>query len=327
MQACVAKLDDISVEYRIINPHKGVRHIKLNASYHASAHESSRYVGIVWDITEVIVAKQEHSSLAARLSHGQRLKSVGELTGGIAHDFNNLLAIISGNAELLMNTSANQDSNNLSAIMSASRQGAELTRSLLAFARKQALRPASIDMGTVLRKLLTMLERTLASTISIDTQVSRDLWQCEADCAQVENVLLNLIVNARDAMPKGGSIIIRADNQVLDENFASLADDVLPGEYVTVSVSDTGTGMSPDVLKKSVDPFFTTKAIGDGNGMGLSMVFGFIKQSKGHMTIDSEENKGTTVSLYFPRCEGRINCPEDDQRVPASLPMGNGETI
>ena len=327
MQACVAKLDDISLEYRIINPHKGIRHIKSNASYHSSAHESTRYVGIVWDITEVIVAKQERSSLAETLSHGQRLQSIGELTGGIAHDFNNLLAIISGNAELLMKTHTNQESSNLSAIMSASQQGAELTRSLLAFARKQALRPASIDMGAVLRKLSSMLDRTLASTISIGTQVSRDLWQCEADCAQVENALLNLIVNARDAMPKGGSIIIRAENQMLDENFASLANDVLPGEYVTVSVSDTGTGMSSDVLKKSIDPFFTTKAIGDGNGMGLSMVFGFIKQSKGHMTIDSEQNKGTTVSLYFPRVEGKINNPVDDQHVPASLPMGNGETI
>ena len=142
MQACVAKLDDISVEYRIINPHKGVRHIKSNASYHSSAHESTRYVGIVWDITEVIVAKQERSSLAERLSHEQRLQSIGELTGGIAHDFNNLLAIISGNAELLMKTSTNQEGNNLSAIMTATQQGAELPRSLLAYARKQALRPA-----------------------------------------------------------------------------------------------------------------------------------------------------------------------------------------
>ena len=327
MQACVAKLDDMSVEYRIINPHKGVRYIKSNASCHSSAHESTRYVGIVWDITEVIVAKQERSSLAERLSHGQRLQSIGELTGGIAHDFNNLLAIISGNAELLIKTSSNQESSNLSAIMSASQQGAELTRSLLAFARKQALRPTSIDMGAVLRKLSSMLDRTLPSTISIGTQVSRDLWQCEADCAQVENALLNLIVNARDAMPKGGSIIIRAENQMLDENFASLADDLRPGEFVSVSVSDTGIGMSSPVLEKSIDPFFTTKAIGDGNGMGLSMVFGFMKQSKGHMTIESEENKGTTVSLYFPRNEGKVNAPVAEPRVPASLPMGNGEHI
>ncbi len=326
LRATVKARTDINVDYRIIHPEKGIRFIKAKAQCHSSTKESPRYVGIVWDITDMVHAEQERSNLAERLSHAQRLQSIGELTGGIAHDFNNLLAIISGNAELLSLTSPNNDKY-LNAIVSASQRGAVLTRGLLAFSRKQALRPTSVNLGEVVNNLCVMLDRTLGSTISLNSLVRNNLWHCEADPVQVENALINLIVNARDAMPDGGTITIESANCPLDIEFASLAQDVEPGDFVKVSITDTGAGMSANVISKSVDPFFTTKVAGEGHGLGLSMVFGFIKQSHGHMTIDSVENRGTTVSLYFPRFKGVARPAVKHQSEPYYLPMGRGESI
>lgn len=326
LRKTVQKLEDIDVDYRINHSQKGVRYLKAKAMCHVVIGEPTRYVGIVWDITDMIRADQERSSLSEKLSHGQRLKSIGELAGGIAHDFNNLLAVISGNAELLSSTIADGNKN-LDAIVSASQRGAALTRGLLVFSRKQALQPASVSLGVVINNLRVMLDRTLSSTISISTRLSSNLWQCIADPVQVENALMNLIVNARDAMPNGGTIYIDTENESLGDDFVSLTDDVVPGEFVRVSVTDTGTGMSPDILNKSIDPFFTTKAGADGHGLGLSVVYGFIKQSNGHMKIDSVINKGTTVSLYLPRNKGNVPYTIDKQKAPGMLPLGHGEKI
>lgn len=317
---------DIIVDYRINHPQKGIRYIKAKAQCLMEDGESTRYVGFVWDITDMIHAEQERSALAEKLSHAQRLQSIGELTGGVAHDFNNLLAVITGNAELLSMTSSGQ-SKYLNAILSASQRGAELTRGLLAFSRKQALKPTSIDLRELIGDVTNMLDRTLGSTISINITIADNLWCCEADPTQLENALINLIVNARDAMPEGGSISIGTENIVIDSAFASLAPDVIPGDFVKLSISDSGIGMPKAILSKSIDPFFTTKASGDGHGLGLSMVFGFIKQSNGHLTIDSVLSKGTVVSLYLPRNSGIIQQPINEKSVPGYLPTGHGETI
>jgi len=316
----------IDVEYRINHVYKGVRYIKSKATCNPIVGESPRYVGIVWDITDMIHAEQERSNLAETLNHSQRLQVIGELTGGIAHDFNNLLAVISGNAELLSLTQTGENKF-VDAISSAAQRGALLTRGLLAFSRKGPLQPAPVKLEELVNDTCSMLDRTLGATISISCNQARKLWHCEADSAQLENALINLIVNARDAMDKGGSIIIDTANIVLDSNFENLTQAVIPGEFVSVSVTDSGTGMSRSVIDESIVPFFTTKATGDGHGLGLSMVFSFIKQSHGHMTIDSVKDRGTVVTLYLPRCPEKIEPVLVDPVAKPQTRLGNGETI
>lgn len=318
--------NDISVDYRIIHKDKGVRHIKAQAKCLNAVGKSPRYVGIVWDITDTLKAEQERISLAENLSHALRLQSIGELTGGIAHDFNNLLAIISGNAELMAMT-MHEETKYLQAIIAASERGAELVQGLFAFSRKQALTPVSVDMGELVNDLWLLLGRTLGPTITIDISVPDHLWRCEVDPVQMENALINLVVNARDAMPKGGPISIKLENKVIDGSFARLAQPVVPGDFVKVSVIDRGIGMSKEVVNKSMDPFFTTKATGDGHGLGLSMVFGFINQSNGHITIDSEEGNGTVVSLYLPRHSSSSQKPAIVDNRANHMPVGSGQAI
>lgn len=324
--SAVQKRQDIVVDYRINHPQKGIRYLKAKAQCLMTDGESTRYVGFVWDITEMVHAEKERSTLAEKLNQAQRLQSIGELTGGIAHDFNNLLAVISGNAELLSMTS-NSDSKYLNAILSASQRGAELTRGLLAFSRQEALKSTSVNLDKLVGDLANMLDRTLGSTISMNINETDDLWCCLVDPAQLENALINLIVNSRDAMPAGGRISIDTDNVVVDDAFVSLVPDVMPGEFVKLSITDSGFGMPGAVLNKSIDPFFTTKSSGDGHGLGLSMVFGFIKQSNGHLTIDSVLNKGTVVSLYLPRYRGIVQYPAKGKTAQGHFPTGQGETI
>ena len=326
MNATVPKSADISVEYRINHPWKGIRHIRGQGKCTHAEGETPRYVGIVWDITDQVHSEKERNTLAESLNHAQRLQAIGELTGGIAHDFNNMLAVISGNAELLSLTLKN-DCKYLDAIVSTAQRGALLTRSLLVFSRKQALKPTGVDLGVLINHTSDMIDKTLGDTVLTSCTVADELWNCKADATQLENALINLIVNARDAFDNGGSITIAAKNIVLDENFESMMQEVEPGDYVSVSVSDTGTGMSRTVIENSVTPFFTTKATGEGHGLGLSMVFGFIKQSNGHMTIDSKQGIGTVVTLFFPRYKGSgIPAMIKPLAKPAPLP-GNGETI
>ena len=322
----VAERKDIDISYRIVNPEKGIRFINAKASCHETDSEAARYVGIVWDVTDKVNADQERVSLVENLSHARRLQSLGELTGGIAHDVNNLLAIISGNAELLSHTLQGENQS-LNAIVAASFRGAELTQGLLAFSRKQSLTPVSVALDTLVNNLNVMLSSTLGPKVTIETFIGPDIWQCEADPGQLENALINLMVNARDAMPKGGVIMIGVENVWLDEAFVSLTQNSLPGEFVKLSVADTGYGMSKQVLDKAVDPFFSTKMAGEGHGLGLSMVFGFIKQSNGHIIIESLEGSGTCVCLYLPRYNGDqpdVHTQKDDNE---HLPKGGGQSI
>ena len=264
------------------------------------------FVKITRDITQRRQAQQELEQARAALAQSQKMEAVGQLTGGIAHDFNNMLTAILGSVELLeskqqsLTPTANRM---LNVIRHASERGAELTGRLLAFSRKQSLTPSIIDASALVAGMSELLRRTLGQSITIETALASDLWPAVADANQVESALLNLAVNARDAMADGGTLTIETANVFLDEDYARRHDEVKPGEYVMISVSDTGTGMPPDVLEHVFEPFYTTKEIGRGTGLGLSQVYGFVKQSGGEVEVHSTLGIGTTVRMYLPRPE------------------------
>jgi PAS domain S-box-containing protein len=245
----------------------------------------------------------EQRELESRLRQSQRLEAVGQLTGGIAHDFNNLLTVIIGNAEMLaLRLEKDEAMRPLADLtLAAAERGADLTHRLLAFARKQALEPKPVDVNLLLGNMDSLLKRTLGEQIELRWVGARRLCKAFVDASQLEGAVLNLCINARDAMEKGGHITIETANVALDENYANKHLEVVPGEYVMVAVSDTGTGMTPDVVAHAFEPFFTTKGHGKGSGLGLSMVHGFVKQSGGHVKIYTELGHGTTVKLYLPR--------------------------
>ena len=248
-------------------------------------------------------AREETAIATKRLRRGQRMEAVGQLTGGIAHDFNNLLAIMIGNAEALEHIVAGNDgaSAHAQAIITAVERGASLTGRLLAFSRQQTLAPVATNIADLIDGLQDMLKRSLGETIELQINSELNLWQATVDQHQFENALVNLAVNARDAMPRGGKLDISAANTTLDENFVAQHEELVAGDYVMVRVKDTGQGVPAAVLAKVFEPFFTTKDVGKGSGLGLSMVYGFAKQSAGHVTINSAPGKGTTVTLYLPR--------------------------
>lgn len=239
----------------------------------------------------------------AELRQAQKMEAIGQLTGGIAHDFNNLLGVIIGNVEFLIDAAqGNQEQVYLAKeILDSALSGADLTRRLLAFARRQALQPRITDLNAYLPNHITILRRLLGETIQINATLAGNLWPTRADPSQVGDALLNLTINARDAMPHGGRIWIETANAHLQAEGQAV--EVTPGDYVVLSVSDTGTGMTAEVLERVVEPFFTTKSPGAGSGLGLSMIFGFAKQSGGHLKVESELGHGTTIRLYLPRAE------------------------
>ena len=271
-----------------------------------------RMLGSMIDVTE----QRERDE---QLRQSQKLEAVGQLTGGVAHDFNNLLTIILGNAELLTERLTDQQQLRLLAEMTATaaERGAELTNRLLAFARRQPLEPALLDVNRLLAGMDRLLRRTLAEDIQIEMVRGGGLWAAEVDPGQLEVALLNLAINARDAMPDGGRLTLETGNATLDDNYARQHHEVEPGQYVMVSVSDTGAGMPRDVAERAFEPFFTTKEVGKGSGLGLSMVYGFVKQSRGHAKIYSEVGNGTTVKLYLPRghADGALQATAEELQV------------
>ena len=256
----------------------------------------------------------------AELRQAQKMEAIGQLTGGIAHDFNNLLGIIIGNAEFLIDAVRDKDEAGLAKeILNSALSGADLTRRLLAFARRQALRPRRIDLNGYLPDHVAVVRRLLGESITITTSLADDLWPTRADASQVGDALLNLAINARDAMPHGGTMSIATANARLVAGRPD--EEVTSGDYVVLSVTDTGTGMGHEVLERAIEPFFTTKAPGAGSGLGLSMIFGFAKQSGGHLRIDSELGHGTRVRLYLPRAHS-VEAVEADEATAATLPHG-----
>jgi signal transduction histidine kinase/ActR/RegA family two-component response regulator len=273
-------------------------------------------VFVVWDARRRIHLLQEtnqrlaNEASARKDAQGQvhqlqKMQAVGQLTGGIAHDFNNMLAIVIGSLDIALRRLSGSEHPQLAQLMrtaaDGARKAAALTSRLLAFARQQPLEPKVADANQLVAQMSELLRRTLGETVQLETVLAGGLWRVFADSAQIESSLVNLCLNARDAMPRGGRLTIETANTELDDPYARAHDEVAAGQYVMISVTDTGTGMAPEVLERAFEPFYTTKGVGQGSGLGLSQVFGFIKQSKGHVKIYSELGHGTCVKVYLPR--------------------------
>ena len=272
--------------------------------------------GILQGVGRDVTAEKEHAEALAlaeaQLRQAQKMEAVGQLTGGIAHDFNNMLAIVISSLGLMKRRLAKGDSNIerfADSALEGANRAASLTHRLLAFSRQQPLKPEPIEVGRLVFGLSDMLTRTLGETIRVETVQGAGLWRTHADPHQLESALLNLAVNARDAMPDGGKLTIETANADLDERYAAQHPGIAPGQYVMMAVTDTGEGMPPDIVAKAFDPFFTTKDVGKGTGLGLSQVYGFVRQSGGHVKIYSEIGRGTSVKLYLPRFLGQHDVP------------------
>jgi PAS domain S-box-containing protein len=281
-----------------------------------------------------ISAEKEQAAALERiedqLRQAQKMEAVGQLTGGVAHDFNNLLQIVVGNLELLnrnLPADAVRQRRNVDNAMSGARRAVTLTQRLLAFSRRQPLDPRPVAVNKLVAGMSELLSRALGETVAIETVLAGGLWRVEVDPNQLENAVLNLAVNARDAMPDGGKLTIETANTRLDESYVQQNLEVAPGQYVVICVSDTGEGMNKDVASRVFEPFFTTKEVGKGTGLGLSQVYGFVKQSGGHLKIYSEQgdsdSRGTTVKIYLPRYLGPGD--EEVETPEAEAPEGGPE--
>jgi PAS domain S-box-containing protein len=296
-QALLTRSDIRNFEYRYIGRSGDVRYAVIDGKpLFDDRGEFIGYRGAASDTTERV-------HLEKQLRQSQRMDALGQLTGGIAHDFNNLLNIMLGNAELLELRSGKDQKalHNIDALKGAVARAASLTNRLLAFSKQQSLSPVPTDISVLVSGLTEMLHRALGEIVELHVVHTPDLWVADIDPHQFENALINLAINARDAMVDGGKLTIETANVTLEESYTEKCDDLTPGEYIAVSVSDTGTGISPSDLDKVFEPFFTTKGVGQGSGLGLSMVYGFAKQSGGHISIYSELGHGTTIKLYLPR--------------------------
>jgi PAS domain S-box-containing protein len=290
-------------EYRIVRADGRTAVVVDNRTVIRDEHGTAvRMLGSITDVTD-------RHDLDDRLRQSQKLEAVGQLTGGVAHDFNNLLTVILGNAEILTENLTHDHKLRLLAEMTAlaAERGAELTKRLLAFARRQALEPKAVDINKLLSGMDSLLRRTSSEDIEIEVVHAGGLWSAMIDPGQLESAVLNLVVNAQHAMQGGGCLTIETANASLDDAYANENEEVTSGQYVMVSISDTGTGMDAETLQRAFEPFFTTKEVGKGSGLGLSMVYGFIKQSNGHVKLYSEVGQGTTVKLYLPRATSKTD--------------------
>ena len=273
--------------------------------------------------TAALVKKDE------ALRQAQKMEAVGQLTGGIAHDFNNLLQIVIGNLEALQRhlpPESGRLNRAAQSAMAGARRAASLTQRLLAFSRRQPLDPKPLDMNTLVNGMSELLQRTLGETVRIETVRGAGVWHVEVDPNELEAAIINLAINARDAMPAGGLLTIETANAFVDEIYAAAHAEVLPGQYVVLCVTDTGVGMDTATIKQAFEPFFTTKPVGKGTGLGLSQIYGFVKQSGGHVKIYSEVGEGTTVKLYLPRWTGEASAAKL-QNDEANIPEGDAAEI
>ena len=288
------------------------------------------FAKVTRDITERIEAQRVLRETQEQLAASQKMDAVGQLSGGIAHDFNNLLMIVQGNIETAQRNLKEGKHSNLTRSLGNALRGAQraaaLTSRLLAFSRRQALNPQPLDVNKFLTGSVEFLQRSLGETIEIEAVGAAGLWSVEVDANHLEVALVNLTLNARDAMPDGGKLTIQAANTYLDADYARSHPEVRPGQFVAICISDTGHGMPQDVIARVFEPFFTTKEIGQGTGLGLSQVYGFVKQSGGHVKIYSEEGQGTTVKIYLPRLTRSAEEQEDNAKVDAGQGE-DGETI
>lgn len=322
MQAAYDRRESITVEYRLRRADgiyrwfadRGVPRFSPDGEYLG-------HIGVLFDTTELRDAQ-------AQLRQSQKMEAMGQLTGGVAHDFNNLLSVILGHAELLGDRfmADDQARRSLKSIVVAASRAANLTNRLLAFSRRQQLKPEPTDVNELILEIESMLRRTIGEHIAVDVRMGEGIWPALTDPSQLEIALVNLAVNARDAMPAGGRLIIDTSNVSLDRNYAAQIPDLEPGDYALIAVIDSGEGIPPALIEKVFEPFFTTKEVGKGTGLGLSMVYGFVKQSGGHIKIYSELGIGTTVRIYLPRsaeAPARMAEPADFARPV----VGGSETI
>lgn len=341
--------EDFIIEYRNLWPDGSLNWVDVRArAIRAKNGRVSSLVGVTSDITERKQAEgqlrrlnetleQQVEERTSQLRHNeevlrqsQKMEAVGQLTGGIAHDFNNMLTGIIGSLELLRRRLARgrtEDLDNLIELgVTSANRAAALTHRLLAFSRRQSLDSKPVELNELVRSMGELLHRSINESIRLEMHLSDKLWTAEADPNQLESALLNLVINARDAMPEGGLLIVESSNKQLDTSFTNAHENLLPGDYVVLSVSDTGCGMPQSVINRAFDPFFTTKPIGQGTGLGLSMIYGFSKQSHGHVSITSEVGKGTTVELYLPRFKGQ-QAQDDEPYISTETLARDGETV
>ncbi len=304
---------------------QGTRHFTTRLAPIPGDGEIDRIMMVATDITERHEAQQERRQLAAQLKQAQKMEAMGQLTGGVAHDFNNLLTAISGNLELAQTSEGDASSvgEYIAEALEAVRRASTLTQRLLAFSRKQDLRPRAVDANELVSGMRSLMQRTLGEIIEVRTETGDGLWSCHVDPAQLENAILNLAVNARDAMPEGGLLTISNSNFACDGGPGA---PVPPGDFVLIVVRDSGTGMTPEVAAQSFEPFFTTKDVGQGSGLGLSMVHGFVHQSGGYVQIKSELGSGTSVEIYLPGYREPA-MPRPQSTTVEEVPRGNDEWV
>jgi signal transduction histidine kinase len=280
---------------------------------------------------QLIAEGEEREAAQAQLRQVQKMESIGQLTGGIAHDFNNMLAIVIGSLDMARRRLGEDgDPRVMKGIDNATegaQRAAQLTSRLLAFSRQQPLDPQPTDVNKLVGGMSELLRRTIGEDMRVESVLAGGLWRASIDANQLESAILNLCVNARDAMPGGGRLTIETANAHLDDSYAATHDEVIPGQYIMVSVTDTGTGMPPHVVERAFDPFFTTKGVGKGTGLGLSQVFGFVKQSRGHVKIYSEPGEGTIIKIYLPRHYGADAAQGYAAPAAETLPRAQGEEI
>jgi PAS domain S-box-containing protein len=320
-------VDKVMLGERVHSRHTGMRHgIMREWQNHYVPQVDTN--GAVLGFFSIIYDLTEQRRLEARLLQAQKMEAIGQLTGGIAHDFNNLLGVVIGNLQLLERSVSETPTlaRKVHTAMRAAVRGADLTRRLLAFARRQILDPVVVDANRQLSGLTELMQRTLGESVEVHMVQAHDLWHTRVDAGQFENAILNLAINARDAMPEGGRLTVRTRNVYLDSIFCSDHPEIEPGEFVSISVSDTGVGIEPDVLKRVFEPFFTTKESGRGSGLGLAMVDSFAEQAGGVATIESTVGAGTTVTILLPRCMEEQSAREDTV-VTTKLSPGGNETI
>ncbi|WP_291691059.1 CHASE3 domain-containing protein [Bradyrhizobium sp.] len=305
----------------VVRPHDGRKQVRVSVSGRPLRDAAGKISGaclVVHDITDLHEAER-------KLQQAQKLEAIGKLTGGVAHDFNNMLTVITGTMEVLMDElQGNPDALQTAALVGqAAERCTELIQHLLAFARKQPLRPRNIDINTAILDIAKLLRPTLGEQIEIDAILEDDVAEAHVDSSQLAHSLVNMAINSRDAMPEGGKLLLETRSVVLDEAYARANPDVTSGPYVMIAVSDSGCGMPPEVCDQAFDPFFTTKGVGKGSGLGLSMVYGFVKQSGGHIKIYSEPGHGTTIRLYLPPA----SAVEEAQAIAGAPVLRGGEAI
>ena len=309
------------------------RHRHKDGSYRWISWTGVPEEGLVYcngrDITEDVEQQEQLKQTEDALRQAQKMEAVGQLTGGIAHDFNNMLAVVIGSLELLDRRIGEGDARARRQVASASeaaKRAAKLTQRLLAFSRQQPLRPETVDVNKLVSNMSDLLRHSIGADVRLETVLAGGAWRVHVDPNQLENAIVNLGVNARDAMPEGGRLTIETQNTHLDRRYVLGEPGVPPGHYVLIAVTDTGSGMAPETIAKAFDPFFTTKAVGKGTGLGLSQVYGFVKQSGGHVKIYSEQGEGTTVKIYLPRTEAAVAVT--DEANAADLPdVGHEEYL